>query len=74
MRVSGINCSLPPKTALAYFDSGQPAGNRLLARLPEFFGDYTPAASLLHGDLWGGNWGATFGEVAGNLRPGDVLR
>ena len=20
---------------------------------------YVPAASLLHGDLWGGNWGAT---------------
>jgi len=41
----------------------QTSGHRLLARLPEFFGDYTPAASLLHGDLWGGNWGATFGEV-----------
>jgi len=41
----------------------QAAGQHLLARLPEFFVDYTPAASLLHGDLWGGNWGATFGEV-----------
>jgi protein-ribulosamine 3-kinase len=33
-------------------------GQRLLERLPEFFVDYTPVASLLHGDLWGGNWGA----------------
>jgi len=34
-------------------------GTELLERLPEFFGGYTPVASLLHGDLWGGNWGAT---------------
>jgi fructosamine-3-kinase len=33
-------------------------GTELLARLPEFFDGYEPAASLLHGDLWGGNWGA----------------
>lgn len=38
------------------------AGTQLLDRLPEFFTDYTPGASLLHGDLWGGNWGATYGE------------
>ena len=30
----------------------------LLASLPTFFTDYRPAPSLLHGDLWGGNWGA----------------
>lgn len=30
-------------------------GERLLADLPAFFAGYTPAASLLHGDLWGGN-------------------
>ena len=35
------------------FDRGQ----RLLGRLEWFFGDYTPLASLLHGDLWSGNWG-----------------
>lgn len=39
------------------------AGRHLQERLPEFFADYTPAASLLHGDLWGGNWGATYSEV-----------
>lgn len=38
------------------------AGRRLLDRLPAFFDGHAPAASLLHGDLWGGNWGATFGE------------
>ena len=27
-------------------------------RLGVFFDTYRPAASLLHGDLWGGNWGA----------------
>ena len=33
-------------------------GERLLDQLPAFFADYRPAASLLHGDLWGGNHGA----------------
>jgi len=32
-------------------------GHRVLERLEWFFGDYEPAASLLHGDLWSGNWG-----------------
>ena len=32
-------------------------GHRVLKRLDWFFGDYRPAASLLHGDLWSGNWG-----------------
>jgi len=36
-------------------------GEALLARLPEFFSGYTPAASLLHGDLWAGNAAATAG-------------
>jgi fructosamine-3-kinase len=30
-------------------------GERLLADLDVFFSDYSPAPSLLHGDLWGGN-------------------
>ncbi|MGE5241854.1 MAG: fructosamine kinase family protein [Bacteroidota bacterium] len=33
-------------------------GERLMAGLGEFFRDYRPAPSLLHGDLWGGNVGA----------------
>lgn len=31
-------------------------GLRLCEQVPKFFASYTPAASLLHGDLWGGNW------------------
>jgi protein-ribulosamine 3-kinase len=31
-------------------------GERLLEALPRFFAGYRPVASLLHGDLWGGNW------------------
>ncbi|HVN44212.1 MAG TPA: fructosamine kinase family protein [Steroidobacteraceae bacterium] len=31
-------------------------GERLLAGLPALLHGHTPRASLLHGDLWGGNW------------------
>ncbi|WP_116807713.1 fructosamine kinase family protein [Steroidobacter cummioxidans] len=31
-------------------------GERLCERLDRFFSSYRPAPSLLHGDLWGGNW------------------
>ena len=31
-------------------------GARLKKRLPVYFDAYEPVASLLHGDLWGGNW------------------
>ncbi len=34
------------------------AGEKLNDRLAEFFRDYSPLPSLLHGDLWGGNQGA----------------
>ena len=34
-------------------------GSELLERLPAFFTDYTPVPSLLHGDLWSGNWDVT---------------
>lgn len=37
-------------------------GEALLARLADFFTDYTPVPSLLHGDLWGGNFAAADGE------------
>ena len=37
-------------------------GADLIARLPELFTGYAPEASLLHGDLWGGNWASTGGE------------
>ena len=37
----------------------QRKGEQLLEQLPAFFADYRPVASLLHGDLWGGNAAAT---------------
>ncbi len=36
----------------------QKQGERLLADLGYFFSDYQPQASLLHGDLWSGNYAA----------------
>lgn len=36
----------------------QAQGENLLADLEKFFTTYTPKASLLHGDLWSGNYGA----------------
>jgi len=33
-------------------------GELLLEKLPGFFAAYAPQPSLLHGDLWGGNWSA----------------
>ena len=40
----------------------QESGARLLERVERYFEGYTPEASLLHGDLWGGNWGCCDGE------------
>ncbi|HEX7079807.1 MAG TPA: fructosamine kinase family protein [Gammaproteobacteria bacterium] len=37
-------------------------GTALLENLERFFDGYRPAPSLLHGDLWGGNWGAAAGD------------
>ena len=37
-------------------------GAQLCEQLDKLFDDYDPAASLLHGDLWGGNWGNVDGE------------
>lgn len=37
----------------------QAAGAQLLQSLPALLAGHEPVASLLHGDLWGGNWGAT---------------
>ncbi|MGB1108772.1 MAG: fructosamine kinase family protein [Gammaproteobacteria bacterium] len=31
-------------------------GERLLASFPTLFESYSPAVSLIHGDLWAGNW------------------
>jgi len=37
----------------------QTSGERLLGHIGSFFDGYAPCASLLHGDLWAGNVGAT---------------
>jgi len=37
-------------------------GQKLSAELTDLFIGYEPDASLLHGDLWGGNWGSVSGE------------
>lgn len=39
----------------------QKEGARVLRRLPILFDEYSPVASLLHGDLWGGNWSSCKG-------------
>lgn len=36
----------------------QERGAELMGKLSAFFIGYTPRPSLLHGDLWAGNWGA----------------
>lgn len=40
----------------------QREGARLLKRLPIFFENYSPVESLLHGDLWSGNWACSEGQ------------
>jgi len=40
----------------------QQRGAQLLKRLPVYFEGAGSAASLLHGDLWGGNWGCSGGN------------
>ena len=47
-------------------------GRQLLDKLGYFFSDYWPEASLLHGDLWGGNW-ASCERRARRLRSGRLL-
>jgi fructosamine-3-kinase len=39
----------------------QKLGKALVPRLSSLFSAYEPVASLLHGDLWGGNWGSADG-------------
>jgi fructosamine-3-kinase len=55
---------LRPQLALATtrgFGELRPAGDALLAAVPALLAGHSPAAALLHGDLWGGNW-ASIGD------------
>jgi fructosamine-3-kinase len=40
----------------------QGEGARLARHIEDLFQDYAPQPSLLHGDLWGGNWASVDGE------------
>ena len=40
-----------------YRSSLEEEAERLMEALPLFFDEYKPQPSLLHGDLWSGNWG-----------------
>lgn len=40
----------------------QSLGRRLCGGLQALFNDYAPQPSLLHGDLWGGNWAVAGGD------------
>jgi protein-ribulosamine 3-kinase len=40
----------------------QTSGRALLGNLDRLFEDHSPDASLLHGDLWGGNWSSVNGQ------------
>ncbi|MDH5622344.1 MAG: fructosamine kinase family protein [Gammaproteobacteria bacterium] len=44
-----------------YLGELQDRGKQLAEHLGELFEGYDPAPSLLHGDLWAGNWGVTDG-------------
>jgi len=48
-----------------YGNQLQEQGEQLLEEIKHFFVDYQPQASLLHGDLWSGNYGITL-ESQGN--------
>lgn len=56
-------CRLGAQLELArsngYLGDVQSLGQELILRVPDFFENYKPQASLLHGDLWSGNAAAT---------------
>jgi fructosamine-3-kinase len=49
-------------TANGYTGELQQEGARLAEGIGRLFADYDPQPSLLHGDLWGGNWAADDGQ------------
>ena len=48
--------------AASYGSELKSLGKRLLDRVPDILHGHSPGASLLHGDLWGGNWSCCEGE------------
>lgn len=54
-----LGCQLALAASNGYGGALQRKGERLLAGLDGFFAGYAPLPSLLHGDLWGGNYAYT---------------
>ncbi len=54
-----LRYQLERAAANGYGGKLQEKGERLLEKFPQLFAAYNPRPSLLHGDLWGGNWGVT---------------
>jgi len=50
-----LGAQLELAKANGYHGKVQALGKELISKVPEFFKDYQPQASLLHGDLWSGN-------------------
>jgi len=50
-----LGAQLELAEANGYHGRIQTLGKELMSKVPEFFRDYQPQASLLHGDLWSGN-------------------
>ena len=62
-RVHRLGYQLLLADANGYGNEVSSLGRKLSEGLEKLFVDYVPEASLLHGDLWGGNWGAVGGEA-----------
>ena len=54
-----LGCQLALAASKGYGDILQRNGERLLAKVDGFFTGYVPLPSLLHGDMWGGNYAYT---------------
>ena len=67
------SCRLQPQLERARQNGLAPAtlelGEQLTAALPSFFTDYQPRPSLLHGELWGGNYGYVAHVDGGQPEP-----
>jgi protein-ribulosamine 3-kinase len=62
-RVRRLGAQLDLAARNGYGGRLQDRGRRLLEHVADFFRDYAPAPSLLHGDLWAGNRAALAGGV-----------